>query len=133
MSFRMPEDKNVSIDRRRLIGGLGAGCLGLVAGPAIIGRAQAQIRAWPADPFSLGVAAGAPRPDAQEQEDGPGREPDSQRGHSYPEGGKGAGALLSMRLRHMSIVRRGARLLTVSGKVPLASSTTAAPGYRRGP
>jgi alkaline phosphatase D len=63
MSFRMPEGKNVFIDRRRVIGGLGAGCLGLVPGPAIIGRALAQIRPWPADPFSLGVAAGAPRPD----------------------------------------------------------------------
>jgi alkaline phosphatase D len=63
MSFRMPEGKNVFIDRRRLIGGLGAGCLGLLPGPAIIGRALAQIRPWPADPFSLGVAAGAPRPD----------------------------------------------------------------------
>ena len=63
MSFRMPEGKNVFIDRRRLLGGLGVGCLGLVSAPAIIGRAQAQIRPWPADPFSLGVAAGAPRPD----------------------------------------------------------------------
>jgi alkaline phosphatase D len=61
MSFRMPEGKSVFIDRRRLIGGLG--CLGLVAGPAVIGRALAQIRPWQADPFSLGVAAGAPRPD----------------------------------------------------------------------
>jgi alkaline phosphatase D len=63
MSFRMPESKNVFIDRRRLIGGLSAGCLGLVPAPAIIGRALAQIRPWLADPFSLGVAAGAPRPD----------------------------------------------------------------------
>jgi alkaline phosphatase D len=63
MSFRMPEGKSVFIDRRRLIGGLGAGCIGLVAGPAVIGRALAQIRPWQADPFSLGVAAGAPRPD----------------------------------------------------------------------
>jgi alkaline phosphatase D len=63
MSFRMPEGKTVLIDRRRLLGGLGAGCLGLVSTPAIVGRAQAQIRPWAADPFSLGVAAGAPRPD----------------------------------------------------------------------
>jgi alkaline phosphatase D len=63
MSFPMPEGKNAFIDRRRLIGGLGAGCLGLVPGSAIIGRALAQSRPWLADPFSLGVAAGAPRPD----------------------------------------------------------------------
>jgi alkaline phosphatase D len=47
------------ISRRRL---LGAGCLGLIAAPAIIGQAAAQVRRWPADPFSLGVASGAPRP-----------------------------------------------------------------------
>ena len=38
--------------------------IGLVAGPAVIGRAAAQTRRWPnGDPFSLGVASGAPRPD----------------------------------------------------------------------
>jgi alkaline phosphatase D len=58
-----PKPENFSIDRRRLIGGLGAGCLGLVAGPAVIGGALAQTRRWTADPFSLGVASGAPRPD----------------------------------------------------------------------
>src|SRR5579884_3670653 len=63
MSFRVPEGKNAPINRRRLIGGLGAGCLGLMTGPAIICRAAAQARRWTADPFSLGVAAGAPRPD----------------------------------------------------------------------
>src|SRR5262252_3591409 len=52
------------VDRRRLVGGIGASCLGLVAGPAVIGRAAAQTRRWPnGDPFSLGVASGAPRPD----------------------------------------------------------------------
>jgi alkaline phosphatase D len=63
MSFHTPKGKNIPIDRRRLIGGLGAGCLGLVTGPAVIGRALAQAPRWTADPFSLGVAAGAPRPD----------------------------------------------------------------------
>jgi len=52
------------VDRRRLVGGIGASCLGLVAGPAVIGRAAAQTRRWPnGNPFSLGVASGAPRPD----------------------------------------------------------------------
>ena len=63
MSFRASEHQNFPIDRRRLIGALGAGCVGLVAAPAVIGRALAQTRRWPADPFSLGVASGAPRPD----------------------------------------------------------------------
>jgi alkaline phosphatase D len=67
MSFRSssrvpPHAKNFTIDRRRLIGALGAGCLGFAAAP--IGRALAQARRWPnGDPFSLGVASGAPRPD----------------------------------------------------------------------
>jgi alkaline phosphatase D len=55
------------ISRRRLMvglgAGLGAGGLGLIAAPAAIGRAVAQGRRWHADPFSLGVASGAPRPD----------------------------------------------------------------------
>src|SRR5215831_186591 len=63
MSFRWSERSNFPIDRRRLIGALGAGCLGLVAGPAVIGHAAAQARRWAVDPFSLGVASGAPRPD----------------------------------------------------------------------
>lgn len=57
------KSENFTINRRRLIGGLGAGCLGLVAAPAIIAHAFAQTRRWTADPFSLGVASGAPRPD----------------------------------------------------------------------
>ncbi|HSV22842.1 MAG TPA: alkaline phosphatase D family protein [Xanthobacteraceae bacterium] len=52
-----------SVNRRRLIGGLAAGCFGLMAGPVVIGGAIAQARRWPADPFSLGIASGAPRPD----------------------------------------------------------------------
>jgi alkaline phosphatase D len=63
MSFRTPDGKNMLIDRRRLIAGVGAGCLSLVAAPAVIGPALAQTRRWQADPFSLGVASGAPRPD----------------------------------------------------------------------
>jgi alkaline phosphatase D len=55
--------RNTSIDRRRVILGLGAGAASLVAAPAIIGPASAQARRWPADPFSLGVASGALRPD----------------------------------------------------------------------
>jgi alkaline phosphatase D len=52
------------IDRRRVVAALGAGTLGLLAAPAVIGRALAQVSRWPAgDPFSLGVASGAPRPD----------------------------------------------------------------------
>ena len=63
MSFRMSEPRNPPIDRRRLIHGLGAGCLSLLAGPAVIRGAVAQSRRWTADPFSLGVASGASRPD----------------------------------------------------------------------
>src|SRR5262249_58092052 len=54
---------DLSVNRRRLIGGLAAGCFGLMAGPAVIGGAIAQARRWPVDPFSLGVASRAPRPD----------------------------------------------------------------------
>ena len=63
MSSRTSERKNVPISRRRLIGGLGVSCLGLMAAPVVIGRAAAQTQRWTADPFSLGVASGGPRPD----------------------------------------------------------------------
>src|SRR5215472_17518332 len=68
MSFRTSSRRSANstgstIDRRRLIGGLGAACLSLMAGPVVVGRAGAQGRRWTAEPFSLGVAAGAPRPD----------------------------------------------------------------------
>src|SRR5262252_5630283 len=63
MSFRTSQRKNVPIDRRQLIGGLGAGCACLLTAPAVVGRALAQNRRWSAHPFSLGVASGAPRPD----------------------------------------------------------------------
>jgi phosphodiesterase/alkaline phosphatase D-like protein len=63
MSFRPSGRQNFPIDRRQLMGYLGAGCLGLMAGPAVTGRAAAQAPRWTADPFSLGVAAGGPRPD----------------------------------------------------------------------
>lgn len=59
MSFR----RNMPITRRRVIAGLGAGAAGLIAAPAIIGPAPAETRRWRTDPFSLGVASGAPRPD----------------------------------------------------------------------
>jgi alkaline phosphatase D len=51
---------DLPVDRRRLLGALG---LSLIAAPAVVGRAIAQSRRWTADPFSLGVASGAPRPD----------------------------------------------------------------------
>ncbi len=52
------------LNRRQLIAALGAGSLGLVAAPAVLDAALAQTRRWPnGDPFSLGVASGAPRPD----------------------------------------------------------------------
>ncbi len=63
MSFLNSERNNVPIDRRRLLGYLGAASLGLIAAPALIGRAAAQAPRWTADPFSLGVASGGPRPD----------------------------------------------------------------------
>src|SRR5499427_2389803 len=67
MSFHRPVGSKMPISRRRLIVGvgvgLGAGGLGLIAEPAVVGRAAAQSRRWRADPFSLGVASGTPRPD----------------------------------------------------------------------
>ena len=59
MSVRTPR---TMIDRRAVVVALGAGAVGLVAAPGRVGRAVAAAR-WQADPFSLGVAAGAPRPD----------------------------------------------------------------------
>ena len=68
MSFRAPSPRSLNpnvfdIDRRKLICGLAAGSLGAFAGPTVVGRALAQSRRWTADPFSLGVASGAPRQD----------------------------------------------------------------------
>jgi alkaline phosphatase D len=60
-SARSKNSTGFILDRRQFIGGLGA--LGLMAGPAVIGRAAAQAPRWAADPFSLGVASGGPRPD----------------------------------------------------------------------
>jgi alkaline phosphatase D len=52
------------LDRRRFIGAAGAGLIGLAAAPAVVSGAFAQGRRWSGgDPFSLGVASGAPRPD----------------------------------------------------------------------
>ena len=62
-SERKSSERNFPIDRRALIGALSATSLGLVAAPGVVGRALAQGRRWPADPFSLGIASGAPRPD----------------------------------------------------------------------
>ncbi len=51
-----------SVSRRRLLRGATAGGLAVMAAPAVLRYATAQ--SWRAgDPFSLGVAAGAPRPD----------------------------------------------------------------------
>jgi alkaline phosphatase D len=61
MSFRKPHGRAALIGRRQVIAGAGAAGLGLIAAPLVSGRAYALI--WPADPFSLGVASGAPRPD----------------------------------------------------------------------
>src|SRR5580658_5783038 len=51
----------IRLSRRRLLTGASAG-LALVTAPAVLRRAAAQ--SWnKGDPFSLGVASGAPRPD----------------------------------------------------------------------
>ncbi len=57
----------IRYSRRRLLQGAGAG-LALVASPAVLRQASAQtlssVQAWSkGNPFSLGVASGAPRPD----------------------------------------------------------------------
>jgi alkaline phosphatase D len=50
------------LTRRRLVKAAAANGLGLIAAPALLRYAGAQ--SWRAgDPFSLGVASGAPRPD----------------------------------------------------------------------
>jgi len=50
------------LTRRRLVTGAASAGLGLLATPTLLRRAAAQV--WRAgDPFSLGVASGAPRPD----------------------------------------------------------------------
>src|SRR5215472_17196257 len=64
MSFRSLRRNNLPIDRRRFISAAGAASLGLVTAPALIGQALGQNRRWPnGNPFSLGVASGAPRSD----------------------------------------------------------------------
>jgi PhoD-like phosphatase, N-terminal domain len=70
MSFRRSSSRTSSsrsrlqTDRRRFIGGAGASLIGLAAAPALLSGAFAQGRRWSGgDPFSLGVASGAPRPD----------------------------------------------------------------------
>src|SRR5215475_3687275 len=64
----MSHQSNLLLTRRQLVAGGASGLLagtdllaGLVAAPAV--TAWAAPRGWPADPFSLGVASGAPRPD----------------------------------------------------------------------
>lgn len=51
-----------SVISRRQALQTGGAALVLVAAPALIGRA-AEIRRWASNPFSLGVASGAPSPD----------------------------------------------------------------------
>jgi alkaline phosphatase D len=52
------------LSRRRFVNTAGVGLAALIAAPGLVGRAGAQARRWSAgDPFSLGVASGAPRPD----------------------------------------------------------------------
>jgi alkaline phosphatase D len=64
MSSRMSSFRSSPIDRRRFMRGAGAGLIGLTAAPALLSGAFAQGRRWSGgDPFSLGVASGAPRPD----------------------------------------------------------------------
>src|ERR1700704_734631 len=63
-SARMSSFRSSPIDRRRFMGGAGAGLIGLAAAPALLSGAFAQGRRGSGgDPFSLGVASGAPRPD----------------------------------------------------------------------
>ena len=50
-----------ALGRRAVLGG-GLAAAGLIAAPAIIGRACAQSVNWNRDPFALGVASGAPTP-----------------------------------------------------------------------
>src|SRR5581483_2651554 len=50
----------IRFSRRSMLKGAGAG-LALIAAPATLRQASAQ--SWTANPFSLGVASGAPRPD----------------------------------------------------------------------
>src|SRR5271168_2892009 len=64
MSFRKSSFRKSSlIDRRRFIAGTGAGVIGIITAPALISGAFAQARWSGGNPFSLGVASGAPRPD----------------------------------------------------------------------
>ncbi len=63
MSLCRSPHKSLRIDRRRFVGGLGAGTLAVVAMPSVVVGALAQARRWTEDPFSLGVASGAPRSD----------------------------------------------------------------------
>src|SRR5580704_3770425 len=59
MPLKLPRNH---VSRRRFIGGAVSAGLGLVTAPAILRVAAAQ--SWHAgNPFSLGVASGAPRPD----------------------------------------------------------------------
>ena len=63
MSSGMSSFRSSPIHRRRFLSGA-AGLIGLTAAPALLSGAFAQGRRWSGgDPFSLGVASGAPRPD----------------------------------------------------------------------
>jgi len=58
MRSNIPQSR---MTRRRLLGGAASAGLGLIAAPAVLRVAAAQNHA--SEPFSLGVASGAPRPD----------------------------------------------------------------------
>src|ERR1700761_7549206 len=63
MSSGMSSFRSSPIHRRHFLSGA-AGLIGLTAAPALLSGAFAQGRRWSGgDPFSLGVASGAPRPD----------------------------------------------------------------------
>src|ERR1700761_6309596 len=63
MSSGMSSFRSSPIHRRHFLSGA-AGLIGLTAAPALLSGAFAQGRRWSGgNPFSLGVASGAPRPD----------------------------------------------------------------------
>src|ERR1700674_2349293 len=63
-SARTSSFRSSPLDRRRFMGGAGAGLIGLAAAPAVLSGAFAGGGRWSGGaPFSLGVAPGAPRPD----------------------------------------------------------------------
>src|SRR5574337_937312 len=51
------------LTRRSFLRTVGAGALGIATAPALVGCTSSPAPRWKNDPFSLGVAAGAPSPD----------------------------------------------------------------------